>query len=154
MRINQVMIRDAEVDDVVFIKDLVVSLSRYYLENDNAELPEWLSRTLLVTEFEHRILSPEFNNYVFYNDEIILGYISIKGDGHLYHLFVREEFQGQGIAKALWDHVLDRHTSDLDSVRSSIYAVPVYTRFGFKESGPSLSKDGIAFQPMKFTRNK
>lgn len=39
---------------------------------------------------------------------------------------------------------------DTTSVRSSIYAVPVYKRFGFLESGPAGSKDGVSFEPMEY----
>jgi predicted GNAT family N-acyltransferase len=38
------------------------------------------------------------------------------------------------------------------TLRSSLYAVPIYKRFGFSESGPVGTKDGISFQPMELRR--
>ena len=79
----------------------------------------------------------------------IIGYISLKGDSHLYHLFVSAEYQGQGIASKLWRYVLSQNTSQTYSLRSSLFAIPVYQKFGFKISGDVQSKDGIQFQAME-----
>ncbi|WP_425475087.1 GNAT family N-acetyltransferase [Brenneria uluponensis] len=38
------------------------------------------------------------------------------------------------------------------TVRSSIYAVPIYKKLGFKESESVTSKEGIRFQPMVLER--
>jgi GNAT superfamily N-acetyltransferase len=147
-----VNIRKASIDDAIKIKDLVSSLSHFYLEGDNTLLPGWFSDTLEISEFENRLMSEDFINLVCVLNEEIVGYISIKGSSHIYHLFVAEQHQGKGISKELWN----RATSGLDvgvyTVRSSIFAVPVYKSFGFKASGAIASKDGIQFQPMEFVR--
>ena len=145
-------IRKASISDAIKIRDLVSSLSHFYLEGDNTSLPDWFSDTLEISEFENRLKSDDFINLVCVLNEEIVGYISIKGSSHVYHLFVAEQHQGKGISKELWNHA----TSELDvsvyTVRSSIFAVPVYKNFGFKASGAIASKDGIQFQSMEFVR--
>ncbi|SFK78311.1 GNAT family N-acetyltransferase [Methylophaga sulfidovorans] len=142
-------IREASIDDAIKIKDLVSSLSHFYFEDDNSILPSWFSDTLVISEFENRLKSDDFTNLVYILNEEIVGYISIKGSSHIYHLFVAENHQGKGISKELWNRVISTSGVDTYTVRSSIFAVPVYKSFGFKISGEMASKDGIKFQPME-----
>ncbi len=141
-------IRKALVGDAGKIKELVSSLSHFYLEDKRSSLPEWFSRTLDVTEFERRLSSKEFDNLVYAIDNEIVGYISIKEKSHLYHLFVAESYQGKGISRELWRYATSDSSEGVYTVRSSMFAVPVYKKFGFKESEVAASKDGIGFQPM------
>jgi len=142
-------IREATEQDVSQIAELVASLAYYYLNDPRDELPQWFSETLSLSAFSSRVSSPEYLNFVFDQAGVITGYISIKGQTHLYHLFVSEMSQGKGIARLLWRHAKERCQSDNFTLRSSIYAVPVYKRFGFSESGLVGIKDGISFQPME-----
>lgn len=141
-------ILEATVEDARNIKSLVSSLSHFYLVDENAVLPEWLSKTLSIAKFEQRLSSKDFNNFVYSLDEMIIGYISLKDKSHLYHLFVAEHHQGEGIARQLWDYAKSDSGVRVYTVRSSMFAIPVYQCFGFKASEAASSKDGIAFQPM------
>ncbi len=142
----------AQVSDASEIKELVSSLSNFYLEEKSSSLPSWFLKTLELSEFEQRLSSDEFANFVYLDNNSIAGYISIKGKNHLYHLFVGERHQGKGISKKLWNYAISNIASDHYTVRSSVYAVPVYKKFGFRESGPLESKDGISFQAMELIR--
>lgn len=142
-------IRVAAKRDVPQIADLVASLAHYYLNDPSNKLPAWFSETLSLSAFYSRISSSEYQNFVFDEAGVIAGYISLKGGTHLYHLFVLEKSQGKGVARLLWNHAKECSQSNSFSLRSSIYAVPVYRRFGFSESGPLGTKDGISFQPME-----
>ena len=142
-------IRQAVREDVPQIADLVRSLAHYYLDSPDAVLPSWLNDTLTDDAFLMRITSREYSNFVFDVADSVVGYIAIKEPGHLYHLFVSERFQGNGISRQLWEHVKENSGSTVFTVRSSLYAVPVYKRFGFSESGPAGIKDGVSFQPME-----
>lgn len=142
-------IRLATENDVSKVVDLVASLAPYYLDNSIHELPSWFRNSLSASAFLTRISSPEYMNFVFEEAGSIAGYISLKDKSHLYHLFVPEEYQGRGIARLLWEHVKECSHANVFFLRSSLYAVPIYKRFGFLESGPSGTKDGISFQPME-----
>lgn len=145
-------IRQATVEDASSIKNLVSSLSHFYLEDENAVLPEWFSTTLSIAEFERRLSNKDFNNFVYSLDDVIIGYISLKDKSHLYHLFVAEHHQGEGIARQLWDYATSDTGVRVYTVRSSMFAIPVYQSFGFKASEVASSKDGIAFQAMTLVR--
>jgi GNAT superfamily N-acetyltransferase len=84
--------------------------------------------------------------------ELLVGFISLRDNSHLAHLFVRPDFQRQGIASQLW-HLLLAHTAEQGmwgpfTVNSSLSAVPVYRRFGFVEVGEIQQQHGVTFQPM------
>lgn len=145
-------IRPARVEDSPGIRALVCSLCHYYLSDESSDLPAWFLQTLELDEFERRISSAEFLTFVCIDAGAVVGYIAFKGSSHLYHLFVAETHQGKGIAKNLWNHGMSKTGCDIYSVRSSLYAVPVYENFGFVKSGPEASKDGIGYQPMSVGR--
>ena len=147
------MIRKAKIDDAKEIKLLVHSLSHFYLEDNITSLPVWFLSSLKLSEFELRLSSQNFSNYVYTESDSIIGYISVKDGSHIYHLFVSEEHQRKGISAALWKHVLEKTESKLFTVRSSVYAVPVYKSFGFKNSGSIAIKDSIQFQSMALKLN-
>ena len=56
----------------------------------------------------------------------------------------------QGIARALWNHVLNRSGNRSFSVNSSTYAVPAYERLGFKATDDPQAQDGLVFVPMAY----
>ena len=144
-------IRKAEISDVDDVAELVRSLSRYYLEEDQEELPNWFNQTLQDSSFRDRFTSIEYRNYVAEVDGIVVGYISIKKGFHLYHLFVSPNYHNQGIAKSLWQFCVDELKIQSCTVRSSLYAIPVYSKFGFITTDDVAYKDGIGFQPMLYT---
>ncbi len=143
-------IRAAGLTDAEDIRRLVMSLAHCYLPNGQAVLPEWFAATLTLAEFSKRLCEAAYANYVYEVAGKLVGYIASKDGCHLYHLFVAGEYQQQGIARRLWQYVLDRSPCTSFTVRSSLNAVPVYRRFGFKNSGPVGEREGILFQPMEY----
>ena len=152
-------IRTAAASDAEALSELVGSLAHFYLqepvdpEGSQRPLPEWFANTITVTAFEVRISDPDYLNLVNEQAGKIVGYISVKQRSHLYHLFVAEYAHGQGIARLLWNSVLGRQPLVSQySLRSSLFAVPVYQKLGFQINGEAGMKDGIGFQPMVFGR--
>ena len=141
-------IRPALLKDAQPIRNLVLSLARYYLVDEATELPDWFVDTLNLASFEDRLLSPEFKNYVLEEHSRLVGYVSIRNDEHIYHLFVSEDYQGQGFSRQLWEYARKQSRAEKFWLRSSLHAVPIYKRFGFTESGDVGVRDGISFQPM------
>jgi GNAT superfamily N-acetyltransferase len=144
-----VRIRVAVKKDVVKISNLVKSLSHFYLKDQKNELPEWFDKTLAQSEFLKRIEGSEYFNFVYENEGEIIGYSAMKGSSHLFHLFVSEKYQGKGLARELWGFASNVCVSNIYTLRSSLYAVPAYRKFGFIESGVAGEIDGIGFQPME-----
>lgn len=142
------LIRKARITDAKALAKLVYSLSHFYLKNESDQLPDWFIKPLTEQAFTSRLHSQNYTTLICESDSNIVGYISMKAGNHLHHLFVDEEHQGKGIARYLWQEIMERCPSDEYSLRSSIFAVPVYKKFGFSESGDLSEKEGIQFQPM------
>ncbi|MFT5707137.1 MAG: GNAT superfamily N-acetyltransferase [Oceanospirillaceae bacterium] len=142
-------IRAAKKNDVINISNLVASLSHCYLKNTGSDLPEWFDQTLTNSAFSKRIEDTDYSNFVYEIEGEIIGYIAIKGCSYLFHLFVSEKHQGEGLSRELWEFATKVCVSNIYTLRSSLYAIPVYRKFGFIESGPTGEKDGIGFQPME-----
>lgn len=151
-------IQVAKASDVKHIADLVMSLSHYYLPpqdlTPDATLPSWLLNSLTEEQFLQRLNSSDYKNYIYIVDEAIVGYISMKEGHHLYHLFVTESHQGKGIANKLWKHTCEQCPAEKYTLRSSLYAVPVYKKWGFIETDSVKEKDGLKFQSMELVINK
>lgn len=142
-------IRVAVSNDVNKISTLVASLSHFYLKNPTDVLPQWFDNTLTQRAFLTRIEDPDYANFVYELDDEIIAYIAIKGNSHLFHLFVAEKHQGKGLSRAMWVFATNVCVANLYTLRSSLYAVPIYKKFGFVESDVAGEKDGIGFQPMQ-----
>jgi len=96
-------------------------------------------------------LSKNMKMYVAKVNDKIVGVIGYRDNSHINLLFVLEEYQYNGIAKALFNLVLqnckDANTKRI-TVNSSPYAHNVYLKFGFIDDGQMLEVDGIKFYPM------
>jgi GNAT superfamily N-acetyltransferase len=142
-------IRVANQNDVSKICSLVLSLSHFYLENIESELPDWFAETLTERAFLNRTTNEEYQNFVYEVQGEIVGYLALKGGRHLYHLFVAENHQGKGISKCLWNYARNACIAEVYTLRSSLFAILVYQNFGFKVVGDAGEKEGIGFQSME-----
>ena len=135
--------------------------------------PDWEPALALVWEtfllFEAPDYSPEgvetFQNFIgnrqnlcalnlygiFDGDRLCGVAATRKGSSHLSLLFVRKEFQGQGIGRMLIDRIQKDAPGSL-TVHSSPYAVEFYRRMGFQDTDVEQLEDGIRFTPMKWTK--
>jgi ribosomal protein S18 acetylase RimI-like enzyme len=82
----------------------------------------------------------------------LVGVLGIRDGQSILHLFVADSCQRRGIASTLWgraksDLLAAAHEINL-VVNSSIYAIPVYERFGFKVVGPRIEGAGVTYVPM------
>ncbi len=87
-------------------------------------------------------------------DNSLVGLITLKNQNHITQLFVKKEFQDNGIASSLWAlaKVATNNTQvpKTYTVFSSRAAIPVYESFGFKVTEPLQEKNGIYYRPMKY----
>ena len=83
----------------------------------------------------------------------LVGALGIRDRERIMHLFVAESYQRRGIARALWSRTKSELMAEGGEVsvvtNSSIYAVPVYERFGFKAIGPRAERAGVTYVPMQ-----
>jgi GNAT superfamily N-acetyltransferase len=88
------------------------------------------------------------------SDDRIVGMIDMKGHSHVCLFFVDARWHRQGIGRQLLDHALAfcrNAKPDIDQVdvNSSVWAVPVYERLGFRQTKPEQTINGIRFVAMR-----
>lgn len=148
---RSVTIRPARLEDAADISRLICILAKRCI------LPEFSSDGREKFLAEHtpeamrRRFESGFDYHLAVNGGELLGLVGIRDRSHLFHLFVAEGEQGQGLGRMLWRHALERcdWASSEVTVNSSRNAVPVYERFGFKVCAPEQNTGGIRFVPMK-----
>jgi ribosomal protein S18 acetylase RimI-like enzyme len=93
-----------------------------------------------------------FRYHVAESDGRIVGFVGVRDNQHLYHLFVANDFQRQGVARHLWmiarEQCIASGNPGTFTVNSSNAAVAVYERLGFVRSGPMKNDDGVLYNPM------
>jgi len=85
------------------------------------------------------------------------GFLSVRDGNHISQFFVSSEFQGRGIGRILWSAAMATAraagTFGSFTVDSSLFAIPVYERFGFQVVGPEQQHEGLVFVPMELRFN-
>ncbi|WP_312553547.1 GNAT family N-acetyltransferase [Massilia sp.] len=85
----------------------------------------------------------------------LAGFVAVRADSHLFHLFVDKRWHGRGLARQLWNvarrAAIVRGGPGSFTVNSSNYAVPVYEAFGFVRIAPTQCVKGLYFNPMRYT---
>jgi len=146
------MIRKATFRDAQNISTLALSLISFLSSNSEGTLPQEFTDTLTTQEYLKRFNSEQpFQHYVYEVEHQIVAYISyvtMVEDTHIFHLFVDEQYHKQGIAKKLWNFMLNATSSDVYTVNSSVWAIEFYKNLGFVNSSLMQKHDGLEYQPM------
>lgn len=96
-------------------------------------------------------LNRNMKMYVAKVNEKIVGVIGYRDNSHINLLFVLEEYQHNGIARALYNMVIKKCKNagiKKITVNSSPYAHNVYLKFGFIDDNQMQEVDGIKFYQM------
>lgn len=72
-----------------------------------------------------------------------------SGGSHIALFFVKGAYHRQGIGRRLFETALAACGAGKMTVNSSPYAVPVYHRLGFRDTGAEQVTDGLRFTPME-----
>ena len=145
---SMMLIRPVITGDIDKIIPFVISLSKQYFIEEGNDLPDWYSKTLEKSSFLARLNGNDYYNISFEENGEIIGYASFKKPNNIYHLFVKASNHRSGVARLLWNAMKDAFPADHYTVRSSIYAIPVYEKFGFRPAGQAKSQMGLRYQPM------
>lgn len=108
---------------------------------------EWL-QICHPDELRARIVSDQKTRVATWNG-VVVGFIAFKRGNHLSLLFVRREFSGQGIGRALFDQCA--HDFDRVTVNAAEAAVGFYQRVGFIPQGDRCCSHGTWSIPMIWT---
>ncbi len=145
-------IREASPADAGAISRLILPLGEKFIACDL--LPA--GARVLLKSFQADSITGYFEAgyryHVAEEDGRLVGVVGVRDNCHLYHLFVDEAHHQQGIARRLWkvahQAAITAGNPGRFTVNSSPYAVSVYRRLGFVETGPAECSKGVVCIPM------
>lgn len=146
-------IRAALPDDSEAISKLICGLvEKFIAEEFSSQGRDFLLSTMTADAIRQSMQSG-YRYHVAEVKGLLAGVVAVKGNAHLYHLFVAEQFHRQGIAKKLWQLAMEECLSHGNTgeftVNSSAYALGVYKKLGFVTQPGPKEKNGVVFYPMK-----
>ena len=153
MRIRAALLTDSE-----NISELVSGLSAKFITGEFSSAGRAHLLSTMTPQAIEKFIQSGYRYHVAEMDDKLVGVVAVKDNKHLYHLFVAEEYQRQGIAKKLWqlamEECLNNENTGEFTVNSSEYAQKVYERLGFvARPGPRV-KNGVIFFPMSLRAGK
>lgn len=146
-------LRPGTVADAGLIADLIASFQpELTVDPTGAGAEQYIASVSEGAERQY-LESPRYFYIVAEEASAFAGFIAIRDNSHLFHLFVAPAFQRNGLARRLWraarEEALGRSNPGAFTVNSSLNAVSVYKAFGFVPSGSVTTAHGISFMPMR-----
>ena len=146
-------LRVAGVDDA---EEIAALISRVAVETFLAGVADERRRYFLAMNtgpaVAGRLRDEAYRYHVAEHDGIVVGVVGMRGNLHVYDLYVDTSLHGQGIGRQLWEHArrdcLRLGNRGHFTVNSRPNAVPAYQSFGFVPSGEECERHGMPVQPM------
>jgi GNAT superfamily N-acetyltransferase len=90
-----------------------------------------------------------------FDGETLVALIGMRSKTHINLVFTRKEYHRRGIARAIFNYLLQDVTQEDPSLEaltlnSSPYGLPFYLSVGFVPQGEERTMNGIRFTPMKY----
>ena len=152
------MIKEINSNDLKQALDLVNKVFSEFVAVDYSEQGKNTFKNYLDKKYEEAFSDLETGNkkmWGYFHDDKIIGVIATRDVSHIALMFVDKQYHRKGIAKKLFNIVLEKLSGKQGvtqiTVNSSPYAVTVYECLGFEKIGEQQEKDGIIYIPMKRT---
>jgi N-acetylglutamate synthase-like GNAT family acetyltransferase len=146
-------IRKADISDAETISDLIVPLTKkFVLVSCEKQVHDLLVGSMSITSIEG-YLTEGYSYHVAeaFSGEVA-GVVGVRNNSHLYHLFVKEKFEGKGISRQLWEiakaECIANGNKGEFTVNSAVNAEGVYLKFGFKRVDGIRNRNGMVDIPM------
>jgi GNAT superfamily N-acetyltransferase len=121
-----------------------------YTEEGTATFKKFIEYSSIIQKLD----SGEMKIWGSFDTYKLSGVVATLNTNHICMLFIRKEYQRQGIARGLFEKVVDAcrldKNIDIITVNSSPYAVEAYRHLGFKETSAEQTLNGIRFTPMEY----
>lgn len=145
-------IREATREDCAMISRLITTLSRETIARDFTPAARESLLNTMTKEAIERYFEAGHDYHIALSGGQLLGVVATRDDSHLFHLFVEASYQGQGLARQLWELALARCQSrsgtERFTVNASLDSVEIYRRFGFVGSELAVGERGVSYVPM------
>lgn len=147
-------VRDMQEPDIDTMARLLGRLARkYFLATCSPEQASTFVRENDAAALR-RLAAGGYAYHVADHDGRIAGFIAVREERHVYHLFVDPDYHRRGIGRMLWEHAksaaVARGGDGCFTVNSSNYAVAMYEALGFARTAPTQTRNGLQFNPMVF----
>lgn len=146
---NVPVIRPALEFDAAEIADLIYSTSVASCFTPEQPCPEWYRASLHPDQIAKLIKAENMDWIVAVQENKIAGVLAVGDNSNVKYFFVHPAYQKLGIGKQLWNSALCNSVLGKSlTVRSSLNAVPVYERLGFKAVEAPEEFNGLHYQTM------
>jgi ribosomal protein S18 acetylase RimI-like enzyme len=149
------MIKEVSKKDLKEALDLVNQVFSEFVAVDYSEQGVKSFEDYLKTKYDEVSSDIETGHkklWGYYQGDEIIGVIATRGVSHIALMLVDKHHHRKGIARQLFDNVLEELRNNPDvtqiTVNSSPYAVSIYERLGFTKTDEQQEKDGIVYIPM------
>ena len=149
----QVNIRPIEPPDVEPVADLLAELATEFIigkfEPEAQECFLAKNNAAAIRDF----LANGYRYHVAESNGEVVGFVGVRDNKHLYHLFVAKSMQHRGLGRRLWHFAkcdcLNNGHRGAFTVNASDNAVQIYERFGFIRDGVAQNANGVLYNPMR-----
>lgn len=146
-------IRPARLEDAPAISALIRELLPYMTVAADGSGAEAFVRTLQASAIAVCLGDSRYRYQLGWLDGQLAGVVAVRDGSHLFHLFVARALHGRGLGRQLWQAArVEAPAGTGFTVNSSVFALPMYQRFGFEAQGAVIERDGIAYIPMRWDR--
>jgi GNAT superfamily N-acetyltransferase len=148
-------IRKATPDDSGQISKLLCELTAKFIAKEFSAYGRQLLLDAMKPDVIAKNIQSGYRYHIAEIDGQLVGVVAVRDNSHLFHFFVAEQYQRQGIAKQLWNtamRVCDEEGNPGEyTVNSSRYALDVYKALGFVTDAAVQQKNGVVYYPMKLS---
>ncbi len=152
---NRMKVARAAIADAPGISALIRELSKPFLVSPCGEGAAPFFAAISPTAIQGYVSAGNFVYLTAKRGELLADVVALRDNSHLFHLFVAEPFQGQGLGHQLWHMVkaaaIQSGNPGKFTVNASLNALSMYEKFGFVANGSVVQTHGIAFQPMQLS---
>jgi len=150
-------IRPLDTKDVVPAMELVLRVfsefeTPEYREEGIAEFKAFIEPDFIIDKMK----KGELHLWGACENALIIGVIAVRPPLHISLLFVDKQYHRRGIARKLFDTIMNDKTvvsgHECVTVYSSPYAVEFYRRLGFVQTDTEQVVNGLRFTPMECAR--
>ena len=146
---NNLEIRQALEADASDIAELIYSTSVACCFTPEQPCPEWYRESVQTSQIANLLKSEQMVWLVAAQEQTLAGVLAVSDKSHVKYFFVHPAYQKMGIGKQLWHFALGKGVlGNSLTVRSSLFAVPVYESLGFMAAEPPKTFNGMHYQTM------
>ena len=143
-------IRLALETDAFEIAELIYSTSVRCCFTPEQPCPEWFKESVQPSQIANLVKFEHMVWLVAVQEQTLTGVLAVSDKSHVKYFFVDPTCQKLGVGKQLWHFAMDSGVlGNSILVRSSLFAVPVYERLGFKAIEQPKEFNGMRYQTME-----